>query len=77
MARTPRSTLALMAMRRLRRTLGGSQALNLTDGNRVHFEPIDCLIRFGKRWRGDAQQGTSSRSGSNRLALTGISYDRG
>jgi hypothetical protein len=34
--------------------LGGSQALNLPDGNRVHFEPIDCLIRFGKRWRGTA-----------------------
>ena len=34
--------------------LGGSQALNLPDGNRVHFEPIDCLIRFGKRWRGAA-----------------------
>jgi hypothetical protein len=34
--------------------IGGSQALNLPDGNRVHLEPIDCLIRFGKRWRGDA-----------------------
>jgi hypothetical protein len=36
--------------------LSGSQALNLPDGNRVHFEPIDCLIRFGKRWRGDASE---------------------
>jgi hypothetical protein len=36
--------------------LGGSQALDLADGNRVHFEPIDCLIRFGKRWRGDASE---------------------
>ena len=36
--------------------VGGSQALNLPDGNRVHFEPIDCLIRFGKRWRGDASE---------------------
>ena len=36
--------------------IGGSQALNLPDGNRVHFEPIDCLIRFGKRWRGDASE---------------------
>jgi hypothetical protein len=36
--------------------LGGSQALDLPDGNRVHFEPIDCLIRFGKRWRGDASE---------------------
>jgi hypothetical protein len=34
--------------------IGGSLALNLPDGNRVHFEPIDCLIRFGKRWRGAA-----------------------
>ena len=34
--------------------IGSSQALNLPDGNRVHFEPIDCLIRFGKRWRGAA-----------------------
>jgi hypothetical protein len=34
--------------------LRGSQALNLPDGNRVHFEPIDCLIGFGKRWRGAA-----------------------
>ena len=36
--------------------LGGSRALNLPDGNRVHFEPIDCLIRFGKRWCGDASE---------------------
>jgi hypothetical protein len=36
--------------------IGGSQALNLPDGNRVHFEPIDCLIRFGKRWRGAARE---------------------
>jgi hypothetical protein len=36
--------------------LGGSQALNLPDGNRVHFEPIDCLISFGKRWRGEASE---------------------
>jgi hypothetical protein len=36
--------------------IGGSQALNLPDGNRVHLEPIDCLIRFGKRWRGAARE---------------------
>ena len=36
--------------------LGGSQALNLPDGNRVHLDPIGCLIRFGKRWRGDASE---------------------
>jgi hypothetical protein len=36
--------------------IGGLAALDLPDGNRVHFEPIDCLIRFGKRWRGDARK---------------------
>jgi hypothetical protein len=35
--------------------IGGLEALNLPDGNRVHFEPIDCLIGFGRRWRSDAQ----------------------
>jgi hypothetical protein len=35
--------------------IGGSQALNLPDGNRVHADPIDCLIRFGRRWRGEAR----------------------
>jgi hypothetical protein len=48
--------MALLAMRRLQRTASGSQALNLPDGNRVHFELIDCLIRFGKRWRSDASE---------------------
>jgi hypothetical protein len=36
--------------------LSGSHVLNLPARNRVHFEPIDCLIRFGKRWRGDASK---------------------
>jgi hypothetical protein len=36
--------------------IGGLEALDLPDGNRVHFEPIDCLIRFGKRWRGAASE---------------------
>jgi hypothetical protein len=35
--------------------IGGLETLNLPDGNRVHFEPIDCLIDFGRRWRSDAQ----------------------
>jgi hypothetical protein len=35
--------------------MSGCEALNLPDGNRVHFEPIDCLIRFGRRWRGEAR----------------------
>ena len=36
------------------KVIGGLAGINLPDGNRVHFEPIDCLIRFGKRWRGAA-----------------------
>jgi len=34
--------------------IGRLDAIDLPDGNRVHFEPIDCLISFGRRWRGDA-----------------------
>jgi hypothetical protein len=43
---------------------GGVAALDLPDGNRVHFEPIDCLIRFGRLWRGAADAGLA------RLSLT-------
>ena len=38
-----------------KRPVGGLEALDLPDGNRVHFEPIDCLLRFGRRWRGEAR----------------------
>jgi hypothetical protein len=34
--------------------IGGLEALNLPDGNRVHLEPISCLITFGNRWRAEA-----------------------
>jgi hypothetical protein len=34
--------------------IAGLAAIDLPDDNRVHFEPIDCLIRFGRRWRGEA-----------------------
>lgn len=36
--------------------IGGSPALGLPDGNRVHLNPIDCLIRFGHAWRGAADE---------------------
>jgi hypothetical protein len=55
--------------------IGGAQALNLPDGNRVHFEPIDCLIRFGKRWRSAACQALVAL-GLKPTALDGGSYDR-
>ena len=38
--------------RRLLAALEERPTVSLVDG--VHFEPIDCLIRFGERWRGDA-----------------------
>jgi hypothetical protein len=37
--------------------IGGLPSVNQGDGNRVHQEPLECLIRFGKRWRGDATLG--------------------
>ena len=36
--------------------IGGLEPLSLPDGNRVHLNPIDCLIRFGRRWRGAADE---------------------
>jgi hypothetical protein len=35
--------------------IGGLESLDLPDGNRVHLQPIDCLLSFGQRWRGDAE----------------------
>jgi hypothetical protein len=40
-----------------RRPIGGRAALDLADGNRVHFETLDCLLAFGMRWRGEATAG--------------------
>jgi hypothetical protein len=38
--------------------IGGLSAQTLGDGNRVHFdEKNQCLIRYGRRWRGDAIAG--------------------
>jgi hypothetical protein len=33
---------------------GGLNSIDLADGNRVHVDPLDCMIEFGRRWRGDA-----------------------
>jgi len=35
----------------------GQQALDLSDGNRVHLDKLDCLLRFGERWRSEAAAG--------------------
>jgi hypothetical protein len=40
--------------------IGGAAALDLPDGNRVHFDPIDCLVRFGRLWRGTADEALKS-----------------
>lgn len=29
----------------------GLPALDLADGNRVHFETLSCVLRYGERWR--------------------------
>jgi hypothetical protein len=37
-----------------RRPIASSKALDLIDGNRVHFAGDDCLVRHGERWRAAA-----------------------
>jgi hypothetical protein len=37
--------------------ISGAAALDLADGNRVHFDERECLSRFGERWRGEAVAG--------------------
>jgi len=34
--------------------ISGRPTVDLPDGNRVHLEPVGCLIKFGHRWRGEA-----------------------
>jgi hypothetical protein len=36
------------------KAIGGFQTINMPDGNRVHAEPVECVISFGRRWRGEA-----------------------
>lgn len=36
--------------------IGGLPALTMIDGNRVHLDDIDCIIRYGQHWRGEATQ---------------------
>ncbi len=31
--------------------IGGLPTLDLADGNRVHFETLNCLLRYGHCWR--------------------------
>jgi hypothetical protein len=34
--------------------IGDLEDLVLADGQRVHFETLNCLLRYGERWRGAA-----------------------
>jgi hypothetical protein len=43
-----------------REPIGGLSALDLADGNRVHFDAahgLNCLLSFGDRWRAEAIAG--------------------
>jgi hypothetical protein len=40
--------------------IAGLATIDMADGNRVHLEPIDCLISFGRRWRGGADEALRS-----------------
>jgi hypothetical protein len=37
--------------------MGARAALTLTDGNRVHFDQLYCILAFGGRWRREAAAG--------------------
>lgn len=34
--------------------IGGREVLMLADSNRVHLDTLDCLLAYGRRWRGAA-----------------------
>jgi hypothetical protein len=36
--------------------IGATPCVHFQDGNRVHLQSMDCLISYGKRWRGAAAQ---------------------
>jgi hypothetical protein len=37
--------------------IGGLTALDLANGNQAHFDGLDCVLRFGERWRREATAG--------------------
>jgi hypothetical protein len=55
MAQVARSKVAGLACAGCDEPIGGLSALLLAEETRVHFgEERECLIRFGRRWRGEA-----------------------
>jgi hypothetical protein len=54
--------------------IGGFAAIDMPDGSRVHREPIDCAIAFGKRWR-EAADGALAGFGLVAPAPSDASWD--
>jgi hypothetical protein len=50
-----------------RAPIGGCEALALGDGARVHLDTLDCLARYGRRWRGEASLGRNGVAAADRL----------
>jgi hypothetical protein len=40
--------------------IGGAAALDLADGARVHVETLNCVLRYGERWRRAATEALSA-----------------
>jgi hypothetical protein len=40
--------------------IGGRVVLDLADGSRVHLNELNCLLRFGERWRSEAAAGVEA-----------------
>jgi hypothetical protein len=43
-----------------RKPIGDTPALNLADGTGVHLDDLDCIISYGKDWRGVATRALES-----------------
>jgi hypothetical protein len=40
--------------------IGGIASLDMPDGNRVHADELNCLIRYGHHWRSEATKALST-----------------
>lgn len=54
--------------------IGKGRARDLIDGNRVHLGGLDCLIRFGHRWRAAATAGLAALGLAPPVATDGCAY---
>ena len=58
----------LMASARVVAILGHSKVLALSDGNVVHFDHLQCLLDFGRRWR-ESRHGRAATNGTSAAHL--------